>query len=678
MEFCKENLDFQKSPYTGLTRESWKEAGRYILTGLFKNVSAINDPLVLIRQERQITYPHDEDNLLEKMAERFEGLARSFFIAAPLIHDDPSLVIRKISLTQYYKDQILKSCDPNSPLCVGRYQDLSHDATGKKLEKTFQQTVESAGLVIGLWLSKEEIWEHYSLEEKKMIADFIAGYGYGKTIHNNWQLFNMLDLAFLHVMGFTIDKKLMHHYAEEILAFYAGDGWYRDGHTFDYYTCWAFQLYAPIWNLWYGEENEPEIAEKFSEYAKTFMETFPNLFDEKGYVNLWGRSMIYRNAPTAAFFGQQLLKSPTGDPGLARRICSGALLQFFKRKDVFYDGVPSLGFYRQFPPMLQGYSCAASPLWLGKAFLILYLPEEHLFWQAKENNGIWQDKTADAPVHLTTLNGPALSFSNHFANGQTILRSGKVLRNAEVYADMWGYGKLCFNTQYPWEATPADFLEAQQYVLLNNQTQSFERGNLIAWQGDKQGVLYRRLFFNYTTPKEFTWLNTLDLVDFPVANGLIRVDWPHFIQKNYQLTLGSFGFPDNLTTVKFLKEEPAQALVLKGYDQLGQEKQLVFTCYSPFKTLDIFNSQKTNPESLKSIIAYAKTDDTLEKQNLPVLISQTLTKESHEDFLFDEIFPIEKIEKGGHGRNPLQVDLLLKNGQKKIIDYTQLTGNLSI
>ena len=78
------------------------------------------------------------------------------------------------------------------------------------------------------------------------------------------------------------------------------------------------------------------------------------------------------------------------NPGLARRIASGALMQFFGRDDILYEGAPVLGFYGPFTPMVQSYSCAESPLWLGKAFLCLELPEDHPFWTAREENGVWE------------------------------------------------------------------------------------------------------------------------------------------------------------------------------------------------------------------------------------------------------------------------------------------------
>ena len=46
MVFRPRTLDFEKSPYTGLTRESWIEAGEYLLEGIFQNIDSFDDPVV--------------------------------------------------------------------------------------------------------------------------------------------------------------------------------------------------------------------------------------------------------------------------------------------------------------------------------------------------------------------------------------------------------------------------------------------------------------------------------------------------------------------------------------------------------------------------------------------------------------------------------------------------------
>ena len=684
MVFQPKTLDYELSPYTGLTRKSWIEAGEYLLGGIFQNIKDFSDPVVMPRKETKVTYPHSQDAVWECKAEYFEGVARSFFIAAPLIHDNPALTINGYCIREYYKSHVLRACTRGDVVSVGHYDELQKLTGGGDPFRAYQQTVETCALVICLWLCKEEIWDTYTKQEKDTIAEFLKGFAEGNTVPQNWRLFNMLDLAFLHMEGYEIDEDIMREHAQSIVNYYAGDGWYRDGHSFDYYSCWAFNVYAPLWNVWYGYEKEPYLANKFEEYSNELMKTYAEFFDQDGFTNMWGRSNIYRNAATSAFDGNLMLRHSTANPGLARRISSGSLLQFMTREDFLYKGIPTLGFYGQFTPLVQGYSCAESPFWLGKAFLCLHLPEDHPFWAEKENNGIW-DTMKENDTHVTTLNGPALCFSNHQANGETILRTGKVVKNKKDEHGMWNYSKLCFNTKYPWEAAPSKDVEAQQYVLHDITTDTYDKANVTFWYGEKEQVLYRRQFFGYELETECHWIQAMNLADFVVPYGVIRVDKLRLFKKPISLTLGAYGFPDNGTEISRKEQnfhgKKASALILKGHDATGREKQLAMTIYHGWESLSYIESTGTNPDSEKSIVVYATTERQKQNHYEPsVLISQVITKESLTDFTEEELFPIKEItytdkqQYGGYG----PITLILKNGIKREINFEEIEGKIML
>ena len=489
----------------------------------------------------------------------------------------------------------------------------------------------------------------------------------------------------------------MVEHAQAILAYSVGDGWYRDGHSFDYYSCWAFNVYAPLWNLWYGYENEPELAARFEEQSNRLMKTYADFFDKDGFTNMWGRSNIYRNAATSAFDGNCFLRNSNMDYGLARRVCSGSLMQFFGREDVIVDGVPSLGFYGQFDPLVQGYSCAESPFWLGKAFLCLHLPKEHPFWTAKENNGTWE-KLEEKGVKVTALNGPALCFSNHNANGSTILRTGKVLKKTGDRHGMWNYSKLCFNTKYPWESTPKaettelwdgtkaaleqDFVESQQYVLKDITSGQKSLANATFWYGEKDGVLYRRQFFDYTLQAEYHWIPAINLADFAVPYGIVRVDKHRLFKRPAQFTLGAYGFPDNGTEIIRKECGKAKAIILKGKDFCGKEKQLAMTIYDGWDDLELVYSTGTNPDSEHSIVVYAVTEKKKHygSYEFYIMISQVITKESHEDFTEEELFPIadicyeDRTKSGAYGT----VTVTLKDGSVKKVNFEEIEAGLML
>ena len=695
-KFVPKTLDFELSPYTGLTRESWLEAGRYMLEGIFQNIDDFEKPVIMPRKETEMTYPHlrdpEEAQHTQRLAEVFEGLTRSFFIAAPMISNLPELEICSYSMAAYYKNQVLRCCTKGDPLYIGTYED-QQDITGHTDPfRAFQQTVETCALVICLWVSRSQIWDTYTKQEKDVIAAFLESYAHENTVPQNWRLFNMLDMAFLHMEGYPIQKDVMLDHAQAILNYYAGDGWYRDGHSFDYYSCWAFNVYAPIWNLWYGYEHAPFFAKKFEDQSNRLMETYGDFFDRDGWTNMWGRSNIYRNAATSAFDGNMLLHESKGNPGLARRISSGSLMQFLGRDDFLYKGVPTLGFYGQFSPLVQGYACAEAPFWLGKAFLCLHLPADHPFWTAKENNGTW-DELKKNEVKVTTLDGPALCFSNHEANGETILRTGKVVKNQGDVHGMWNYSKLCFNTKYPWEATPsvqpaaadgkeACGVESQQYVMRDATLGGCSLANVTFWHGEKDEVLYRRQFFDYRLNLECHWMQAVNLADFAVPNGIFRADKLRLHRAPIELTLGSYGFPDNGTEITEKECSEGKAVILKGRDSQGNEKQMAMTIYyGAWKDLRVLHSEGTNPDSEKSIVLYAYGERKKQYGYEPyILLSQVLTREDHVDFTDEELFPVADIRytdaEGFGGYGP--VTIRLKNGAERTIEFEGIEGKLML
>ena len=716
--FVVEDPDYDLSPYTGMTRRHFVDAGIYLLKGLFENLGSIDDAPLVPRTETEVTYPHlgasPEQIETERKAEIFEGLTRTFFIGSVLIHDDPELVIGGIKLRDYYKLHILRALsDKTSREYIGTFEELKELVGKDDPTRCYQQTVETCALVIGLWACRDEIWDTYTKEEKDKIALFLKGYAHAATVPQNWRLFNMLDMAFLHMEGYEIDEHVMREHAQAILHYYAGDGWYRDGQSFDYYSCWAFNMYAPIWNVWYGYENEPYLAGKFEEASNELMKTYPDFFDGDGYTMMFGRSCIYRFAATSAFDGNFLLKNSVMDPGRARRITAGSILQFLERDDFLENMVPSLGFYRRFMPLVQGYSCAESVYWLGKAFLCLHLPKDHPFWTEKENNGDWGNdsfylknhpkakeedkyiKHINTEVKKVSLDGPAISISNHKANRATVIRTGKVVKNTGDEHGMWNYSKISFNSKYPWEGGLIDpesgerikDIESMQYVLYDEIADEYQKANVTFWHGEKDNVLYRRQYFNYRLSDETHWINAVNLADIPVSYGILRFDKLRLFRPKMKITLGSYGFPDNgKTTVEKKEKNGAKAIILKGYDSQGREKQLAMTVFFGFSSIDVVKSKGSNPDSDNSMIIYG----TYNKNNLYdssedyMLISQVITKENHEDFSDEELFCIKKLEftdadkTGAYG----DINVTLSPGVSAVktyrINFEQIEGKLML
>ena len=173
----------------------------------------------------------------------------------------------------------------------------------------------------------------------------------------------------------------------------------------------------------------------------------------------------------------------------------------------------------------------------------------------------------------------------------------------------------------------------------------------------------------------------MNLADFTVPYGVIRADKLRLFSCPIRLTLGSYGFPDNGTKIIEKTADGAKAIILKGKDFTGREKQMAMTVYDGWEDLKIRHSEGTNPDSEKSIVLYAETTRKKQYGYEPyILISQVITKESQEDFTEEELFPIESVtytdpEKcGGYG----PVVLKLADGTERKVEFEGIEGKLML
>src|SRR6056297_983125 len=88
MAFTVKHPDFEKSPLTGMTREHWVEAAKYLVDGVLQHIQSMDDPVVIPKQS-DACYPQPGEPPHRFQAAEFEGLARTFMAAAPVIAENP-------------------------------------------------------------------------------------------------------------------------------------------------------------------------------------------------------------------------------------------------------------------------------------------------------------------------------------------------------------------------------------------------------------------------------------------------------------------------------------------------------------------------------------------------------------------------------------------------------------
>ena len=140
-------------------------------------------------------------------------------------------------------------------------------------------------------------------------------------------------------------------------------------------------------------------------------------------------------------------------------------------------------------------------------------------------------------------------------------------------------------------------------------------------------------------------MHAIDLADFPVPEGLLRIDRIRLCRGNMKVTLGSYGFPDaGDVKVRSLAEGGARAIVLKGRDSQGREKQMAMTVYGMWEDLCLAPSTDTNADTKESIVIAASFHrKEMYGYEPAVLVSQVITRESFLDFTKEELFPVRDI-----------------------------------
>ncbi|MBB5079815.1 DUF2264 domain-containing protein [Nonomuraea endophytica] len=360
--------DRSLSPLTGWTRAHWEAVADGLLGAVEPYRSA--DGAV-------ITLPGRESS---SRCDGLEGYARTFLLASFRVAGGGP-----VELLEPYGRGLLAGPEVWEP--VG--------------ERT-QPMVEAASIAIGLWLTREQLWDRLPGDVQHRVAGYLAGALRHEPVDNNWWLFPVMVGGFLAAAGFHVEEAeaAVRRGLERIEPWYVGDGWYSDGanRSFDHYNGWAMHLYPVLLALL-----SQSPVERYGERLREFLTGYALMFDSEGGMLYHGRSLTYRFASTASLFAGALAESTPLTPGQTRGIASATLRRFLEHDALSPEGILTLGWHGPHEPSLQGYSGSASPYWAAKAFLGLLLPADHPVWTATEEPG---------PQGVRALAGPGLIVQN--------------------------------------------------------------------------------------------------------------------------------------------------------------------------------------------------------------------------------------------------------------------------
>lgn len=658
------DLDFATSPLTGLNWNHWAGLGQYLLEGCFKRLPDAQSMLVFPRHENEVSYPRPDDPQWRLNSATFESVARTLLVAAPLLTHQPDLSIESLRIADWYRWAIGQLADSRSRYFVGR----SADIVSQSGDRPYQMTCECASLVVGLQTAPSVLWDPLPEDTQTNLLNLLHDWGHHRTHPHNWRLFNILILTFLIKHGVSVDRELYENHLCAIDSFYAGDGWYRDGTLFDYYSVWAFQFYLSIWINWIGKEQYPELAQRFADRINTLLETYDRLFSRRGHQFMWGRSNIYRFAASSVFGSAFLLDKTLIDPGQARASLSKNLLQFVTHPEFLQNGVPTLGFYGPFKPLIQPYSCAASPFWFGNAYHAVALGPTHPFWTTSEIEGSWKSISSEQHVD-TLLPGPGIMVTQHGPSGASEMRTGKVMTDVKGNL-LPHYSRLSFNTDFPWQADTANGLASSHYNL-RAQGNAYSP-NLILFGPLKDNVLYRRIVFDFKGA--LSRQPTIDLADFSIPGGLLRVDRLRFPEAHDELILTHYPLPIQGQDLILNRRQPAKGI--HAVTASSGNRRLALVSVLGWDDIRAQRESGLHPQTNESCLLCAHSKGQQAYHGMPFRVTLLLHKIDGSDWSDHELWPFAQTQLCI--RQNLQVGNLelTANGLHCSVDFYESEGTL--
>ncbi len=488
------------SPYTGWGRAHWEAVADALLRGARANASG-GHAFVLPPGDRRSSHGRRSDGL--------EGFARSFLLAAYRIAgadgDAPG------DLAEWYMAGLAAGASSRGP------------ESWPTADRVRQATVEAAFVALALAESRPWVWDVLPPSTQTAIVEWLRRVQGVPVPRNNWVLFPVVVNTFLKSVGAPHRQDEIDGGLDAVDSWYRGDGWYSDGlrQSYDYYVGWALHFHLLMWCRFDGDDTDPGRAATYRARLHRYLEDYRHLFAADGAPVYHGRSLIYRFAVAAPLWVGALCGATPMSSGETRRIASGMLRHFVERGAVGDDGTPSLGWHREFLPMVQHYSGHGSPYWASKAFLGLLLAPTH---------AVWSDREEPAPVERGDF-CVAMPEAGFVASGTS---ADGIVRVASHRSD-----------HYPLPAAPRG--RAQALMGRAARRLGLTRARSIAPRDDAH---YRKLAYStHTAPDTGQSANPFD-VDSQVS--LVRVDGT----VSRRVRIHAIAVADRFAASCFLPQEP--------------------------------------------------------------------------------------------------------------------------
>lgn len=247
-----------------------------------------------------------------------------------------------------------------------------------------QRFVEMAAISYGILFAPEVVWNPLSDSEKSNLAAYLNKINDNELPVCNWILFAVLVNIAMKKVGMQNNEDMLERYLDGLETFYLGNGWYRDGDSYqkDYYISFAIHFYSLIYAS-VMENEDRERSQLYKERALLFAKQFIYWFDEDGDAIPFGRSLTYRFSQVS-FFSACLIAGIEPFPIPVMKGLIVRHLEEWLKRDIFdRDGVLTIGYGYTNLNMSERYNAPGSPYWGMKTFAFLMLPDDHPFWSVQ-------------------------------------------------------------------------------------------------------------------------------------------------------------------------------------------------------------------------------------------------------------------------------------------------------
>ncbi|WP_169514447.1 DUF2264 domain-containing protein [Gelidibacter mesophilus] len=297
-----------------------------------------------------------------------EGFARFFPLAASYMSSTNDLSVNiegnNYKLSSLFKNAVVSGTNPSHPEYWGKIGDKD------------QRMVEAADVALGLWLSRDYVWEKFNREEKKQLFNWFIEAEGKQFVDNNWNLFPIMIFKVMEGLGANIPDNIEYSvglYERYKSNTYKGKGWFFDAPSgFDYYNGWAIH-----YSLFWLNQIDPDFDPGFiRDSNREFVEFYKYLFSRNGFP-MMGRSVCYRAAAPAPIVAGAILSPEVIPPGLALNALDSTW-KYFIENNAIKQGKVTQGFFEDDLSLLDGYSGAGSCLWSLRSLIVSFYADSKI------------------------------------------------------------------------------------------------------------------------------------------------------------------------------------------------------------------------------------------------------------------------------------------------------------